>query len=83
MEPMKREWKNYIRLGVTGLLLFLAIHYWDTFSGMVAIMFRASVPLLLGCALAYIANILMTFYERRLWPPQRLPKLGRCGDRPV
>jgi predicted PurR-regulated permease PerM len=74
---MKREWKNYIRLGVTGLLLFLAIHYWDTFSGMVAIMFRASVPLLLGCALAYIANILMSFYERRLWPPQRLPKLGK------
>ena len=73
---MKKEWKLFVRLGVTGLLLFLAIHYWDSFSGIVNLMFEASSPLLVGCAMAYIANIMMAFYERRLWPPERGQKLA-------
>ena len=73
---MKKEWKLFVRLGVTGLLLFLAIHYWDSFSGIVNLMFEASIPLLVGCAMAYIANIMMAFYERRLWPPERGQKLA-------
>lgn len=79
---MKIEWKNCIRLGIVGLLFFLVVHYWNTFSGMVAVMLRAGIPLLLGCALAYVANILMDFYERRLWPKRRLPKLAKLR-RPV
>lgn len=74
---MKVEWKNCIRLGIVGLLFFLVVHYWDTFSGLVVVMLRAGIPLLLGCALAYVANILMCFYERRLWPQGRLPKLAQ------
>lgn len=79
---MKLEWKNCIRLGMVGVLFFLVVHYWSTFSNLVVVMLRAGVPLLLGCALAYVANILMNFYERRLWPQGRAPKLAKLR-RPV
>lgn len=79
---MKLEWKNCIRLGMVGVLFFLVVHYWSTFSNLVVVMLRAGIPLLLGCALAYVANILMNFYERRLWPQGRAPKLTKLR-RPV
>lgn len=44
---------------------------------MVSVILKASIPLLLGCALAYVANILMGFYERKLWPPRRAPRLAK------
>lgn len=79
---MNLEWKNCIRLGMVGVLFFLVVHYWSTFSNLVVVMLRAGIPLLLGCALAYVANILMNFYERRLWPQGRAPKLAKLR-RPV
>ena len=74
---MRIEWKHCVRIGITGLLLFLAIHYWTAFAGVVSVILKASIPLLLGCALAYVANILMGFYERKLWPPRRAPRLAK------
>ena len=49
---MRIEWKHCVRIGITGLLLFLAIHYWTAFAGVVSVILKASIPLLLGCALA-------------------------------
>ena len=74
---MRIEWKHCVRIGITGLLLFLAIHYWTAFAGVVSVLLKASIPLLLGCALAYVAKILMGFYERKLWPPRRAPRLAK------
>lgn len=71
METLCSNWDN------PGLLLFLAIHYWTAFAGVVSVILKASIPLLLGCALAYVANILMGFYERKLWPPRRAPRLAK------
>lgn len=64
---MKIEWKHCIRIGVTGLLLYFVVQYWPTVAGIVGTVCKASIPLLLGCALAYISNILMRCYERHLW----------------
>lgn len=58
------EWKTCIRGGITVLLVYLLIHYWSGLSGIVRLAVSAAVPLILGCVIAYIVNILMSFYER-------------------
>ena len=61
---MKIEWKGCIRLGVTVFLTFLAIHYWGSLTGLVGNIFQAASALILGCVIAYVLNILMSFYEK-------------------
>ena len=63
---MKEAWKPYLRLGVTAFLLYLAITYWHTVVSGVAMAIQAAGPLLLGGAIAYVANILMSFYEQKI-----------------
>lgn len=61
---MKIEWKSCFRLGLTVFLTFLAIHYWSSLTGFVGALFGAAGALLLGCVIAYVLNILMSFYEK-------------------
>ncbi len=61
---MKFNWKNCIRVGGCAFLLFLCIYYWKSFTQFLALLFHASAPLIVGCVIAYIVNILMAFYER-------------------
>ena len=61
---MKLEWRTCLKVGVSLFLLYLCIHYWPALSGLVSALFGASVPLLIGAAVAYILNILMSAYER-------------------
>ncbi len=61
---MKISWKDCLKLGVTVFLLYLCIHFWPAVADLVKLMLRAAMPLILGCAIAYIVNILMAFYER-------------------
>ena len=61
---MKIEWKSCLRLGVTVFLTFLAIHYWAKLTGFVGVIFQAAGALVLGCVIAYVLNILMSFYEK-------------------
>lgn len=65
---MRNEWKLWLRLGVTLFALYLAIHYWVPFSSLVVLMFQAAFPLLLGAGIAYAVNILMSIYEKFLFP---------------
>ena len=64
---MKSSTKSILRIGGFIFLLFLAIHYWPAVSGFLGTVLHAAFPLLLGCLLAYILNILMSFYERTLF----------------
>ena len=79
---MKMEWKDCRRLVVSGLLLYLAIHYWSVLAGLAEICIGASAPLILGFMLAYMVNIPMTFFEHKLKLEQRFPKLG-SGVKPL
>jgi len=79
---MKHEWKSYLRLSVTAFLLYLAIHYWDNVSSLAALALGAAFPLLLGCAIAYAVNILMSLYER-YWFPACSHPLAAKSRRPV
>lgn len=62
---MKVEWKSCFRIGVSAFLLYLCIRYWAGAAGLVSVLFSAATPLLIGCVIAYIVNILMSFYEKR------------------
>ncbi len=79
---MKLEWKTCWRLGVAAFLLYLAIYYWETVSGLLGLLLGACVPLVLGAVIAYLINILMGFYERH-WFPNSRKKLALASRRPV
>lgn len=65
---MKKELKKYSGILVGLFLLYLAIHYWNAVVDVAAMALSAAVPLVVGCVIAYILNILMTFYERHYFP---------------
>lgn len=65
---MKKELKKYSGILIGVFLLYLAIHYWNAVVDVAAMAFSAAVPLVVGCVIAYILNILMTFFERHYFP---------------
>ena len=68
---MKIEWKSCFRLGLTVFLTFLAIHYWSSFTGFLGDLLGAAGALILGCVIAYVLNILMSFYEKHYFPKSK------------
>lgn len=72
---MKIEWKTCAKIGISIFLLYLAIVYWKTVSGFIGMVFGAAAPLFIGAAIAYIVNILMSFYERRFFGKTKNKKL--------
>ena len=79
---MQIEWKSCLRLGISVFILFLCIHYWDAFTIDNTYSIGAAAPLLTGCVIAYIINILMSFYERHYFPSSG-QKLVEKSRRPV
>ena len=61
---MQLEWKHCIKAGITVFALFLVIHYWEGFTSVLSLLLGAATPIIIGFAIAYIINILMTFYEK-------------------
>lgn len=79
---MKVEWKSCFRIGCSLFLLYLCITYWSGAVGIFSMAFGAAMPLLIGCVIAYIINILMSFYERNYFPKAKKPGLIK-SRRPV
>ena len=69
--------KSCLRIALSIFLLYLAIHYWPAVSGLLGTLLSASMPLLIGCALAYVLNLIMSAYEKRFFPRSADPKLIR------
>ncbi len=65
---MKTEIKKYGSLLIGLFLLYLCIRYWDGAVEIFTLALNASLPLLVGCVIAYILNILMSFFERHYFP---------------
>jgi predicted PurR-regulated permease PerM len=65
---MKIEWKTCLRLGVSIFLLYLCINYWSLAAYLLMLFLGAAKPLLIGCVIAYLLNILMSFYEEHYFP---------------
>lgn len=68
---MKIDTKTIVKLGVGIFLLYLAIYYWPSVSELLLTVLTSVVPLLVGCAVAYIINLLMTVFEGWYFPKTR------------
>ena len=44
--------------------IFVIIHYWTSIAGFIGTLWKAFLPILIGGIIAYMLNILMSFYER-------------------
>ncbi len=74
---MKVETKTCIKVGVSVFLLFLAIYYWKAVCGFVGVFFGAAMPLVVGGIIAYLINILMSFYEKFYFPKKKTGILAK------
>ena len=69
--------KSCLRIALSIFLLYLAIHYWPAVSKLLGTLAGAAMPLLIGGALAYILNLIMSFYEKHFFPRSTNPKVGK------
>ncbi|MBP3301368.1 MAG: AI-2E family transporter [Clostridia bacterium] len=68
---MKHEQRKLLPIGIGIFVLYLCIRYWDPLIGILLHLLGAAVPLILGCALAYVLNILMSLYEKIYFPKSK------------
>ena len=61
---MKQEMKKFVGIAAIVFGLFLAIRYWPNIEGIISLGIGAAVPLVVGCIMAYVINILMSWYEK-------------------
>ena len=64
---MKLTWKDAVKAFAVLFALYLGIHYWPSAVTLIKAVFAAAAPLILGCVIAYLVNILMDLYERKFF----------------
>ena len=74
--------EELIRLCLAAFAVYLGIYYWSSISRMLVALLAAFAPVFLGCAIAYIVNVPMSFFEQRLSWMAANPRLARVR-RPV
>ncbi len=79
---MRLTWKTCLRAGVTIVAVYLACTYWHVLIHVLGVALSAASPLIVGAVIAYVANILMTFYERHFFVKSKKP-IVRKIRRPV
>ncbi len=79
---MKIEWKSCLKAAVSIFLLYLCILYWPNAARLFLALLDAAAPLLIGCAIAYMINILMSLYEKHYFTKSTNPFLQK-SRRPV
>lgn len=63
MQELKQGWKKTLGIAGALILVYLVIHYWTKVEGLFSLSVGAAMPLIIGCVMAYVVNILMGFYE--------------------
>ena len=61
---MKITWKNCFRICLSVFILFLCMTYWDFVANIIGVIVNTAMPIILGLVIAYVLNILMSFYEK-------------------
>lgn len=80
---MKIEWKTCLKIAVTVFGLYLCITYWIPLIGLLLKIIGAAAPLFAGFVIAYILNIVMSFYESHYFTKHTHKKLVSKTKRPV
>ena len=73
--------RRHLSLAVAVFILYLAISYWPSVAKLLSRVFSAAMPLLIGCVLAYIVNLLLKQYEHlfaRIFKTARARKFQRA-----
>lgn len=78
----KKGFKAYLKIAAFIFAIFLGIHYWPVIAGLIKALFSAATPLIIGVVLAYMINILMSFYERHYFP-KSVKKVVTKSRRPI
>ncbi|MBQ4591291.1 MAG: AI-2E family transporter [Clostridia bacterium] len=74
---MKTDAKSLLKIGTAVFLLYLCIHYWTGISGFLLTIAGTAFPLTLGCVIAYLINILMSWFERHYFPNSTRPAVKK------
>lgn len=64
----KNELKRYVTVSVLFVMACIAIQNFGVFTGIIALVIEALHPMLLGCIIAYVFNIIMRFFEKKYFP---------------
>lgn len=68
LDMRKIEWKTCLKIGAVIFALYLLVHYWANIAGVLGTVISAATPIFIGLVMAYMINILMSFYERHYFP---------------
>lgn len=79
---MKLTFKDLLKIGSSIFLLYLAINHWSDALRFVLAVVGASSPLIIGCVIAYLVNIIMASYEKLYFPNTKNVYLSK-SRRPV
>lgn len=77
---MKLDGRSCFNIGLTAFALYLSIQFWPAVTEFAGLLLSAVMPLLIGCVIAYLVNILMSFYEKHYFVTP-LPPVGRTSYR--
>jgi predicted PurR-regulated permease PerM len=64
-------WKDCFKLGITAIAVYLIVFSWPAVIRFLAELFGALKSFMLGLVVAYVVNILMSFYERHYFRRSR------------
>lgn len=64
MNEVKQDFKRMLGFAGALVVVFLVIRYWEKLEGLISVGVGAATPLLIGCVMAYVINILMGFFEK-------------------
>lgn len=68
---MKLEWKTCFKVGISIFLLYICIHFFPTVISLLVKLIGAASPLIIGCVIAYLVNILLVMYEKIYFPSSK------------
>ena len=70
--------EELIRMGLAVFAVYLGIYYWGSISRMLSLLLVALTPVLMGCVIAYVFNVPMSFFEQVLTPVTSSPRLAKA-----
>lgn len=80
---MNKNRKNFFYIILLLLGAFLIIHYWKSLESFILKFLGAAAPVIIGFAMAYLINIVMDTYEKKLFPHPEKSRLSVKIKRPL
>ena len=67
----KKELKKYLIIGAVAVAVMVIVKNLSYIGSFISLIFTAFSPLVIGCAIAFVFNIIMSFFERHYFPKSR------------